>query len=252
MIDHRNTIVVIPSRMASTRLPGKPLADICGLPMIVHVWRRALESKVGPVLVATADSKIAEAIRDQGGDAINTDPNLPSGTDRIAQALALRDPQGQFRYVVNVQGDLPTIEPLAIQRCLAGLVNDPVDISTIAAEITDPADLANPNIVKAIAPLGAMREVAYARDFVRTLSADHAPPYWHHIGVYAFKRDALASFVSLPVSAGEAERKLEQMRALENGMRICVVKVDSVPLGVDTPADLEVARRMLKPQRTTA
>ncbi len=220
--------------------------------MIVHVWRRALESKVGPVLVATADSKIAEAIRDQGGDAINTDPNLPSGTDRIAQALALRDPQGQFRYVVNVQGDLPTIEPLAIQRCLAGLVNDPVDISTIAAEITDPADLANPNIVKAIAPLGAMREVAYARDFVRTLSADHAPPYWHHIGVYAFKRDALASFVSLPVSAGEAERKLEQMRALENGMRICVVKVDSVPLGVDTPADLEVARRMLKPQRTTA
>ena len=233
------------------RLPGKPLADIGGLPMIVHVWRRAIESKVGPVLVATAETKIAEAIRDAGGDAINTDPNLPSGTDRIAQALSLRDPQEQFRYVVNIQGDLPTIEPLSVQRCLGGLVNEPVDISTIAAEITDPADLGNPNIVKAIAPLGQVREVAYARDFVRTVSADQLPPHWHHIGVYAFKRDALSRFVSLPVSALEAERKLEQMRALENGMRIAVVRVDSVPLGVDTPADLAMARRMLKPHHPT-
>jgi 3-deoxy-manno-octulosonate cytidylyltransferase (CMP-KDO synthetase) len=252
MIDHRNTIIVIPSRMASTRLPGKPLADILGLPMIVHVWKRAVESKVGQVLVAAAETKIAEAIRDHGGDAINTDPNLASGTDRIAEALSLRDPQGQFQYVVNVQGDLPTIESLAIQRCLGGLVNEPVDISTIAAEITDPADLANPNIVKAIAPLGQHRELAYARDFLRLLPAGEPPPWWHHIGVYAFKRDALTRFVSLPVSRLEAERRLEQMRALENGMRIAVVRVDTVPLGVDTPADLEVARRMLKPHHATA
>lgn len=237
--------------MASTRLPGKPLADICGLPMIVHVWRRAVESGVGQVLVAAAETRIAEAIREHGGDAINTDPNLASGTDRIAQALSLRDPHGQFQYVVNVQGDLPTIEPLAIQRCLAGLVNDPVDISTIAAEIADPADLANPNIVKAITPLGALREVAYARDFVRLLPAGDPPPHWHHIGVYAFKRQALGRFVSLPVSRLEAERKLEQMRALENGMRIAVVRVDTVPLGVDTPADLEAARRILKPHHAT-
>jgi len=251
MIDHRNTIIVIPSRMASTRLPGKPLADICGLPMIVHVWKRAVESKVGQVLVAAAETKIAEAIRDHGGDAINTDPNLASGTDRIAQALSMRDPQGQFQFVVNVQGDLPTIEPLAIQRCLGGLVNEPVDISTIAAEITDPADLANPNIVKAIAPLGVHREVAYARDFVRLLPAGEPPPYWHHIGVYAFKREALRRFVTLPLSKLEGERKLEQKRALENGMRIAVVRVDTVPLGVDTPADLEVARRMLKAHHAT-
>ncbi len=219
--------------------------------MIVHVWRRAIESKVGQVLVAAAETKIADAIRAHGGDAITTDPNLASGTDRIAQALSLRDPLGDFRYVLNVQGDLPTIDPLAIQRCLGGLINDPVDISTIAAEITDPADLANPNIVKAVAPLGQHREVAYARDFVRLLPADLPPPHWHHIGVYAFKREALDRFVSLPVSRLEAERKLEQMRALENDMRIAVVRVDSVPLGVDTPADLEVARRMLKPHHAT-
>ena len=135
MIDHQNTIVVIPARMASTRLPGKPLADIHGLPMIVHVWKRAVEANVGQVLVAAAEIEIADAIRDHGGDAIVTDPALASGTDRIAEALSLRDPQGQFRFVVNLQGDLPTIDPLSIQRCLAGLVNEPVDISTIAARI---------------------------------------------------------------------------------------------------------------------
>jgi 3-deoxy-manno-octulosonate cytidylyltransferase (CMP-KDO synthetase) len=249
MIEHRNTIVVIPARMASTRLPGKPLADICGLPMIVHVWKRAVESNVGQVLVAAAENRIAEAIRAQGGDAIGTDPNLPSGTDRVAQALSLRDPAGQFRHVVNLQGDLPTIDPLAIQRCLAGLINESVDISTIAAEITDQAELDSPNVVKAIAPLGPDREVAFARDFVRTLLPEHKPPYWHHIGVYAYKRDALDRFVALPVSQLEAARKLEQMRALEAGMKIAVVRVDAVPLGVDTPADLEAARRMLKAGR---
>lgn len=246
MIENQNTIVVIPARMASTRLPGKPLADIHGLPMIVHCWKRAMEAKVGQVLVAAAEVEIADAIRAQGGDAIVTDPALPSGSDRIAEALSLRDPQGRFRFIVNLQGDLPTIDVLSIQRCLAGLVNEVADISTIAARIETEEDIANPNIVKAIAPLSAEREVAFARDFVRNVGPEHQAPYWHHIGVYAYRRHVLEKFVALPVSSREAERKLEQMRALDNGMKIVVVRVDTVPLGVDTPAELEIARRMLR------
>ena len=246
MIENQNTIVVIPARMASTRLPGKPLADIHGLPMILHVWKRAVEANVGQVLVAAAEIEIAEAVRQHGGDAIVTDPAHPSGSDRIAEALQLRDPEGRFSFVVNLQGDLPTIDPLSVQRCLAGLVNEQADISTIAARIEDQADVDNPNIVKAIAPLSAEREVAFARDFLRQVGPDHPPPYWHHIGVYAYRRPVLERFVSLPVSEREAGRRLEQMRALDNGMRIVVVRVDTVPLGVDTPAELETARKMLR------
>ena len=247
MIENQNTIVVIPARMASTRLPGKPLADIHGLPMIVHVWKRAVEANVGQVLVAAAEVEIADAIRAHGGDAIVTGPAHPSGSDRIAEALRLRDPKGRYSFVVNLQGDLPTIDSLAVQRCLAGLVNEPADISTIAARIEHDADTANPNIVKAIAPLSAEREVAFARDFVRRAGPEHAAPFWHHIGVYAYRRPVLERFVALPVSEREAERKLEQMRALDNGMRIVVVSVDTVPLGVDTPQELELARRLLRP-----
>ena len=246
MIDKQNTIVVIPARMASTRLPGKPLADIHGLPMIVHCWKRAVEADIGQVLVAAAEVEIADAVRSRGGDAIVTNPALPSGSDRIAEALALRDPQRRFDYVVNLQGDLPTIDTLSIRRCLAGLLNEAADISTIAALIDDAEDVANPNIVKAISPLGEEREVAFARDFVRNAGPEHQPPFWHHIGLYAYRRPVLERFVALPVSAREAERKLEQMRALDNGMRIVVVRVDTVPLGVDTPEDLETARRMLR------
>ena len=246
MIENQNTVVVIPARMASTRLPGKPLADVHGLPMIVHVWKRAVEANVGQVLVAAAEMEIADAVKAHGGDAIVTDPAHPSGSDRIAEALRLRDPQGRYRFVVNLQGDLPTIEPLSVQRCLAGLVNEQADISTIAAQIEGDADAANPNIVKAIAPLSDEREVAFARDFVRRPGPEHSPPFWHHIGVYAYRRQVLERFVALPVSQREAERKLEQMRALDNGMRIVVVSVDTVPLGVDTPEDLEIARRMLR------
>ncbi|MGL4294340.1 MAG: 3-deoxy-manno-octulosonate cytidylyltransferase [Aestuariivirga sp.] len=246
MIENQNTIVVIPARMASTRLPGKPLADIHGLPMILHVWKRAVEANVGQVLVAAAEIEIAEAVRQHGGDAIVTDPAHPSGSDRIAEALQLRDPEGRFSFVVNLQGDLPTIDPLSVQRCLAGLVNEQADISTIAARIEDQADVDNPNIVKAIAPLSAEREVAFARDFLRQVGPDHPPPHWHHIGVYAYRRPVLERFVSLPVSEREAGRRLEQMRALDNGMRIVVVRVDTVPLGVDTPAELETARKMLR------
>ena len=232
--------------MASTRLPGKPLADINGVPMIVHVWQRAVAANVGQVLVAAAENEIAEVIRRAGGDAIVTDPALPSGSDRIAEALRLRDPSRRFSFVLNLQGDLPTIDSLAIQRCLAGLVNEQAEISTIAARIEAEADVANPNIVKAITPLGDEREVAFARDFVRNVGPEHAAPYWHHIGVYAYRRKSLEQFVALPVSAGEADRKLEQMRALDNGMRIVVVRVETVPLGVDTPDELEIARQMLR------
>jgi 3-deoxy-manno-octulosonate cytidylyltransferase (CMP-KDO synthetase) len=246
MIEFQNTMVVIPARMASARLPGKPMTDICGLPMIVHVWRRAIEANVGRVLVAAAESVIMNVIRDQGGDAIVTDARLPSGSDRVAAALALRDPDGRIEHVVNLQGDLPTIDPLAVQRCLAGLTNPSVDISTIACPIDNDEDLADPNIVKAIAPLSDEREVAYARDFVREVGPEHDPPFWHHIGVYAYRRPALERFVSLPQSTREQRRKLEQMRALDNDMKIAVVRVDSAPIGVDTPKDLEAARAILK------
>ncbi len=228
------------------RLPGKPLADINGTPMIVHVWRRAVEAKLGHVLVAAGESEIASAILAAGGDAIVTEASLKSGSDRVAAALALRDPDRTFTHVVNLQGDLPTIDPLTIRRCLAGLTNEMVDISTVAAEIETDADRANPNIVKAIAPLGTEREVAFARDFVRVLSSEHAGPHWHHIGIYAYRRSSLERFVALPQSAREKERSLEQMRALDNGMKIAVVRVDAQPLGVDTPQDLDVARRLLK------
>ncbi len=246
MIEYEKTIIVIPARMASVRLPGKPMADIHGLPMIVHVWKRAMEANIGKVLVAAAENEIADVIRSHGGDAIVTDPALPSGSDRIAAALKLRDIHENFEYVINLQGDLPTIAPLAVQRCLAGLTNETVDIATIAARIDTEEDVKNPNIVKAIAPLSETREVAYARDFVRSIGPEHEAPYWHHIGVYAYRRQALERFVALPVSTRETLRKLEQMRALDNDMRIAVVKVDAVPLGVDAPADLEAARLQLR------
>ncbi len=227
MIEFDNTIVVIPARMASLRLPGKPLADIHGIPMIVHVWRRAVEANIGKVLVAAAENEIADVVRSHGGDALATDPALPSGADRVAAALSLRDPQGKFTSVVDLQGDLPAIDPLAVQRCLAGLTNDSVEIATIA-------------------PLGEGREVAYARDFVRDVGPEHDAPYWRHIGVYAYRRETLDRFASLPVSTREARRKLEQMRALDNDMRMAVVRVDSVPLSVSAPADLEAARLLLR------
>jgi 3-deoxy-manno-octulosonate cytidylyltransferase (CMP-KDO synthetase) len=246
MVEAENTIVVIPARMSSARLPGKPLADINGLPMIVHVWKRAMEANVGQVLVAAAEIKIVEMIRSHGGDAIVTDPALPSGSDRIAAALKMRDIHDKFEYVVNLQGDLPSIDPLAIRRCIAGLTNEQVDIATIAALIDNDEDVRNPNIVKAIASLGGDREVAYARDFVRDVGPEHEPPYWHHIGVYAYRRQSLSRFVGLPVSTRESLRKLEQLRALDNDMRIAVVRVDTVPLGVDTSADLEAVRAILR------
>lgn len=246
MIENQNTIIVIPARMASSRLPGKPLADVAGLPMVVHVWRRALEANVGQVLVAAAETEIARVIQDQGGDAIVTSQGRRASLDAIAEALRLRDPHGQFRFVMNLQGDLPLIDALSLQRCLAGLVNEAADISTIAAPLEDQADLADSHVVKVVTPLSDEREVAFARDFTRHLAPGSPPPHWRHIGVYAYKRDALDRLAALPVSAGEAERRLEQMRALDNGLRIAVVRVDGASPEVNTADDLAAVRTILR------
>jgi 3-deoxy-manno-octulosonate cytidylyltransferase (CMP-KDO synthetase) len=237
-----NTLIVIPSRMASTRLPGKPLADIAGEAMIIRVWRRACESAAGAVLVAAAEEEIAAAVRAAGGDTVLTDPDLLSGTDRVAQAVGLRDPQRRFGFIVNLQGDLPTLDAAAIATCLAPLADPDIDIATLASEISDAEEALNPNVVKAVVDLGPDRPVAMATDFCRDIDGADDGPHWHHIGVYAFRRSALERFVLLAPSERERSRRLEQMRALDAGMTIAVARVDSAPFGVDTPADLERAR----------
>lgn len=242
-------IVVVPTRLAATRLPDKPLADIHGQPMIVHVWRRAVEASVGPVLVASADRSVAEAIEKAGGRAVLTDPDLPSGSDRIAAALAAVDPDGRHDAVVNVQGDLPTIDPKAIRAALALLDDPAVDIATIAAEITLDEETTNPHVVKAVVELPDGAAAGRAIYFTRATAPTGPGPMLHHIGLYAYRRAALERFVALPPSALERRERLEQLRALANGMRIDVALVDDVPLGVDTPADLDRARWLLRPGR---
>ena len=237
--------ILIPARMASTRLPGKPLAEIAGLPMIVHVCRRAAEADLGPVIVAAAEPEIAEAVEREGFQAVLTDPALPSGSDRIAAALAEVDPQRLIRHVINLQGDLPTIDPADIRRCHEALIETGADIATLAAPIRDEEEAANPNVVKAIAPGLAETGLAMAEDFVRELRPEHAPPHFHHVGIYAYRREALERFVQLPPSPREQERRLEQLRALDNGMSIAVARIERAPHGVDTPEDLERARRVL-------
>ncbi len=245
----RRPVVVIPARMASTRFPGKPLADILGEPMIVHVWRRAMEAAVGPVVVAAAEAEIAAAIRAAGGEAVLTALDLPSGSDRIHAALAQFDPEGRFDAVVNVQGDLPTIDPAAIKAALEPLSDPAVDIATLVAEIVRPEERTDPNVVKAVIafPSGARarRGIGRALYFSRATIPWGEGPLYHHIGLYAYRREALARFVALPPGALEKRERLEQLRALEAGMRIDARLVDTVPLGVDTPADLERARAIL-------
>jgi 3-deoxy-manno-octulosonate cytidylyltransferase (CMP-KDO synthetase) len=240
--DTTNTITVVPARMASTRLPGKPLADICGEPMIVHVWKRACEAAIGPVLVAAAEPEIVGPVERAGGRAVLTDPDLPSGSDRIAAALAMIDPQRTYTYVVNLQGDLPLMDPASIRKCLAPLCDETVDIATLAAAIDDPHEVTSPDVVKVIADLSGAEKYTMAKDFVRIPPPGARPPFWHHIGIYAYQRSALERFVALPVSQRERDRRLEQMRAMDNAMTIAVSRVDTIPFGVDTPADLERAR----------
>ena len=239
------TLVVIPARMQATRLPGKPMADIAGTPMIVHVWRRAMESGAGRVVVATDAAPIMEAIEAAGGEAVMTREDHQSGSDRAFEAVTALDPDETVDVVVNLQGDLPTLTPELITACVAPLADAAVDIATLAAEIVDAEERTDPNVVKAVGtPLDAGNRLR-ALYFTRATAPYGDGPLYHHIGIYAFRRAALARFVALPPSGLERREKLEQLRALEAGMRIDVALVDTVPLGVDTPADLERARALL-------
>ena len=241
-----NPIIVIPARMQATRLPGKPLADIHGEPMIVHVWRRAMQAGIGPVVVACSEAEVFDAVHAHGGNAVMTDPDHPSGSDRVWEALTKIDPEGGFDAIVNVQGDLPTLDPAVIRAVFAPLEAAEVDIATLIAEIVVEEERTNPNVVKAVVSLPAGGRIGRALYFSRATVPANAGPHYHHIGLYAYKRAALARFVGLPVGVLERREKLEQLRALENGMRIDAALVDTVPLGVDTPADLERARTLLR------
>jgi 3-deoxy-manno-octulosonate cytidylyltransferase (CMP-KDO synthetase) len=242
-----NPIVIIPARMASTRLPGKPLADIHGEPMIAHVWRRAMEADVGPVLVAADEAAIVSAIEAAGGRAILTRADHASGSDRIFEALNAFDADGRHDVIVNVQGDLPTIAASAVRAAVRPLDDDEVDIATLATPITRALERDDPNVVKAVGTAVAPGRLR-ALYFTRASAPWGEGPLLHHIGLYAYRREALARFVALPPSPLERREKLEQLRALEAGMRIDIALVDTPPLGVDTPRDLERARQMLAPR----
>lgn len=236
-------LLLIPARLAATRLPRKPLADIAGKPMIVHVWERAAAAECGPVAVATDSEEIAAQVRKAGGRAVMTRADHASGSDRIFEALQTLDPQGAHDVIVNVQGDMPTLDPAIIRRALEPLAKntekdgDAADIATLAAEIREPRERTDPAVVK-VAMSGSR-----ALYFSRAPIPHGEGPLYHHIGLYAYRRAALERFVSLPPSPLEMREKLEQLRALEAGMRIDVSVVDTVPLGVDTPETLEIARK---------
>ena len=242
------TVIVIPARMQATRLPGKPLADIHGKPMIVHVWERAMAAEAGRVVVATDSDEIMAAVRSAGGEAVITRADHVSGSDRVFEALSNVDPDGDAEFVVNLQGDLPTLDSTLVGACLAALRTKGVDISTLAAEISDSDEKSNPNVVKVVGTPEGTAGRLRALYFTRATAPHGDGPLYHHIGIYAYRRKSLERFVSLRPSPLELREKLEQLRALEAGMRIDVAIVDTVPLGVDTPADLERARRILSPQ----
>jgi 3-deoxy-manno-octulosonate cytidylyltransferase (CMP-KDO synthetase) len=238
------TLVLIPARMASTRLPNKPLLDIAGLPMIVHVLRRAEEAGIGRVAVATDTVDIASVVKAHGGEAVMTRPEHPSGSDRIFEAAETLDPRRESEIVINLQGDFPTISPQNIRDVLPPLADSAVDIATLAAEIHSEEESLNPNVVKAVgSSLGGRRMRALY--FTRASAPHGNGPRYHHIGLYAYRRAALERFVKLPPSPLELQERLEQLRALEAGMRIDITVVDTVPRGVDTPTDLETTRQIL-------
>ncbi|MFC4171877.1 3-deoxy-manno-octulosonate cytidylyltransferase [Microvirga sp. GCM10011540] len=243
-------LVLIPARLAATRLPNKPLADIAGEPMIVHVWRRAVEAGIGPVAVATDAPDIADAVARAGGTAVMTRADHASGSDRIFEAVEKLDPEGRHDVVVNVQGDLPTIDPAAIAASVTPLADSAVDLATLVALIHRDEERTNPNVVKMVGS-----EVAPGRFralyFTRATAPYGEGALYHHIGLYAYRRRALQRFVGLPPSRLELREKLEQLRALEAGMRIDAVVVNDVPLGVDTPEDLERARDIISARRTS-
>ena len=243
-----DVIVIIPARMAASRLPGKPLADICGRPMIAHVLDRAQQARVGPVYVATDSDEIAAAVQAAGGRAVMTHANHVSGSDRIYEALREIDPHKEAAVVINVQGDLPTLNPGDIRAALGPLSDPEVDVATLAALIRKPEERTNPNVVKVVGSAAAHGRLR-ALYFTRATAPYGDGPLYHHIGLYAYRRAALAKFQSLPPSPLEKREKLEQLRLIEAGMRVDVSIVGSVPLGVDTPEDLEIARTMIRGKR---
>ncbi|HEY4041798.1 MAG TPA: 3-deoxy-manno-octulosonate cytidylyltransferase [Rhodopila sp.] len=243
-----NPIVVIPARMASTRLPGKPLADIGGRPMIVHMLRRGQASGIGPVAVACGDPEIAVAVRDAGGRAVLTDPALPSGSDRVHAALAELDPDRAHDVVVNLQGDFPTLDPEGLRQVITPLADPAIDIGTLVVPIHDEIEATTVSFVKTACAFAPGQTIAPALYFSRQPIPWGTGPRWHHVGIYAYRRTALDRFVALPPSPLEQRESLEQLRALENGMRIACVRMEYGPFGVDTPEDLERARALLVPQ----
>ncbi len=234
-------IILIPARMGASRLPGKPLADIAGAPMIVRVMRRAQAAGIGPVAVAAGDPAIVEAVEAAGGRAVLTDPDLPSGSDRIMAALRQLDPQGRHDAVINLQGDMPFVEPGVVAACAEVLDRSPCDISTVVAVEASPADRDNVDVVKAVLALAADGRSGRALYFTRSRLYGEGP-VWRHIGVYGYRPAALARFTAAPPSRLERREKLEQLRALELGLRIDAAVTGTAPISVDTPADLEAAR----------
>ena len=238
--------VVIPARLQASRLPGKPLKHIAGEEMIVHVWRRACEADVGPVVVATDSLEIADVVEAAGGRAMITADHHLSGTDRVHEVVSRSDTQKKFDVIVNLQGDLPMLEPGLVAACARPLKESDADIATLAAEISDVEEREDPHVVKVVGTPTASPDILRALYFTRASAPTGEGPFYHHIGLYAFRRGALENFVALPPSALEKRERLEQLRALEAGMRIDVGLVDTVPLGVDTPADLQRARAMME------
>jgi 3-deoxy-manno-octulosonate cytidylyltransferase (CMP-KDO synthetase) len=248
-----NPIVLIPARLAATRLPGKPLADIGGVPMIVHVWRRAMAAEIGPVVVACGDPAIADAVEAAGGRAVMTDPRHPTGSDRIHEAVSLLDPDRTHDAVVNVQGDLPLLDPAAVRVAIGGLADAEFDIATLAAVIEDDAALTDTSVNKVVAGFADPTRPARALYFSKAIVPWGEGPHYEHIGLYAYRRAALERFVGLPRGVLEERERLEQLRALEAGMHIAVSLIEGARLGVqvDTPADLQRARRLFQQTRRT-
>ena len=244
----QNPIIVIPTRLASTRLPNKPLADIAGAPMIVHVWRRAVAAAVARVVVACGDREIAAVVEREGGEAVMTDPRHPTGSDRIHEAMRRLDPNREHDAVINVQGDMPMLDPAAIRIALFALADPQTDIATLAAEIADPSLLAATSVNKVAVGFADARRPARALYFSKAPVPWGEGPHYEHVGLYAYRRAALERFVALPRGVLEQRERLEQLRALEAGMRISVSLIDPARLGVqvDTPADLARARESME------
>jgi len=239
-----NNLIIIPARLESTRLPNKPLADIKGLPMVIHVLNKGLESSCGDVIVATSNIEIYDVVRSYGEKAIMTNPDHPSGSDRIFEALNIFDPDKQYKNIVNLQGDLPTIDPYLIKLTFQLIENNKdADISTLGGSINDEDELANPNVVKAY--VEKVDQTLYAKDFVRSPKGYNKEKLFHHLGVYGYKRRSLEKFIKTKQSKREQDLKLEQLRALDNGMSIVIDLINKIPIGVDTEDDLYNVRKEL-------